>query len=567
MDSGSFLSLLLALGQELWSSDGQVRSVQSPLASYDYIIVGAGGAGAVLAARLSQDPSKLVLLIEAGGSSNRAADVPYTIVSWQNTLLSRQLYSVKQQNVCRQDACLLPTGRLLGGTTAINCMRFVRGNRADFDGYATNGLPSWAFDKVLPFFKKLENSVHYKSQYRGDKGPINVTTSQWPYLDDLSRRWTSAGQELFGSGSRDYNGQFQKGFSLAQRSTYRGIRESTDRAYLQPLDQKRSNLHVLTFSHVTKVIFTGKRATGVQYQSVRDYDKNARYTVNAKLEVILSAGVFGSPQILMLSGIGPQAHLHNMGIRVLADRPGVGQNLLDSIQVQVNFRTNQTYPNTGHVTGTTYREWLTKGTGVLSSNQVVGMAFLPSMRSSSYDDDVRAMFTFNFDEPKGDDTALRVDVTYYNIVPSTRGYLKLRSNDPLDQPIIDPKYLSADGDLEEAIGSFRDMLKLSDAKALKEIAMKPIEPSLGSCGDPWTESYITCYIREFGFTSNQQAGTCKMGNSSDPMAVVDDQLRVHGVKGLRVVDASIFPTTPRGGVAAPAMMVGEVAASFIASSA
>ncbi|KAI1307609.1 Glucose dehydrogenase -like protein [Halotydeus destructor] len=566
MASTTFLNLLLSLGNELWNSSGQVRSIQVPLASYDYIICGAGASGAVLASRLSQDPNKTVLLLEAGGASNRVSDIPY-VHEWYYSPLAHLRYSETQKNVCNQYSpaeCTLPSGRLLGGGTAINAMTYVRGNRLDYDGYAALGLPSWSYDKVLPFFKKFENSVNYKSKYRGEGGPVNITTDQWAFLNSLSQRWISAGKEIFNVGPGDYNGRYQKAFSKLQRLIYRGIRQSSDKTYLQPLDQKRENLHVLTFAHVRKVLFEGTKAVGVEFFSSRYYDNNTVYTVKAEKEVILSAGTYGTPQILMLSGIGPQAHLKDLGISVVANRPGVGQNLQDPILVSVNFDTNMSYPADGHVTEENYRQYLTLGNSILKSTGLCGLAFLPSIRSNpGHPDDIRTEYTFSFNEPSGNDT-FELVISYYSLVPSSRGYVKLRSTDPLVNPIIDPKYLTDDGDMKEAIATVKDIIKLSKASSLQQIGLTPTVVTISGCNyTAWTDEYIKCYLRLYGDTSIHASGTSKMGNSSDPMAVVDDQLRVYGIQNLRVVDGSIFPTVPRAHPTAPCMMAAEVAASLI----
>ncbi|KAI1297232.1 Glucose dehydrogenase -like protein [Halotydeus destructor] len=558
-----FVGLLLALGNNLYNSSGQTRSIQTPLANYDYIIVGAGASGAVLASRLSEDATKKVLLIEAGGSTSRVSDIPFTYFFFGFSDLAHDRSTVDQPYVCDGGACSLPSGRVLGGGTAINAMTYVRGNRLDYDSYAANGLPTWSYEKVLPFFKKLENSIDIKSKYRGDSGPVNITTEQWTYLDDFSERWIQAGQEIFGVGSGDYNGKTQKAFSKLQRLIYRGIRQSVDRTYLQPLDQKRENLHVLTFAHVTKVLFQGTKATGVEYISVRNYDNNTRHTVKGK-EIILSAGTFGSPQLLMLSGIGPKAHLQEKGIKVLADRPGVGQNLQDPILVTVNFDCNSTYPSEGQVTETNYRKWLTNETTILKSTNLMGLAFLPSIKSTNGSDDVRTEYTFNFLAPSGTDTTTELSISYYSLVPSARGYTKLNTTNALDDPVIDPKYLSGEGDLKEAISAIKDIIKLGKAKAFQGIAMTAIASNISGCDyEAWSDEYITCYLKVNAATSVHASGTCKMGNSSDPMAVVDDQLRVYGVQNLRVVDGSIWPTVPRAHPSTPCMMVGEVAATLI----
>ncbi|KAI1297231.1 Glucose dehydrogenase -like protein [Halotydeus destructor] len=566
MNSSQFLTLLVALGEDLWNSSGQVRSIQSPLDSYDYVIVGAGAAGAVLASRLTEDPAKMVLLIDKGGASNRASDIPYIYRQWESSPLVQQHETIKQEHACGSGGgkCSLLSGTLLGGGTAVNGMAFVRGNRLDYDSYAAKGLPTWSYDKVLPFFKKFENSVNYKSEYRGDKGPVNITTDQWSYLDNLTKRWISAGQEVFGVGPTDYNGKTQKTFSKLQRLAYRGIRQSSDRCYLQPLDQKRENLHILTFAHVTKVLFKGTKAIGVEYISVRNYDNNTRHTVKVKKEVILSAGTLGTPALLMLSGIGPKAHLQGLAIEIIADRPGVGQNLQDPSWVPVNLKTNETYPKDGHPSESNYRQWLTKGTTVLKSTNSVGLALLPSIRSTNYSDDVRTEYTFDTVEPRDNDTSLGMTIVYYLLQPTSRGYVKLRSSDPLDDPIVDPKYLSGEGDLKEAISAIKGVIRLTKAKAFQDLALAAIAPELSGCDyEAWSDDYITCYLKEYADTSIHASGTCKMGNSSDPMAVVDDQLRVYGVQNLRVVDNSIWPTVPRAHTTAPCMMAGEVAATLI----
>ncbi|KAI1297292.1 Glucose dehydrogenase -like protein [Halotydeus destructor] len=567
METTTFLNLLLALGQDLWNSSGQVRSIQVPLDSYNYIIVGGGATGAVVAARLSQDSSKKVLLLEKGGASNRASDIPkiYNSFNTEDTQLTHNYRTVSQENICRSDAngqCTLPVGRLLGGGSAVNAMAFVRGNKLDFDGWAANGLPTWSYDKVLPFFKKFENSVNYKSPYRGSNGPINVSTDQWSAINDLTTRWKSAGMETFGIGSGDYNGQNQKYFSKIQRHAYAGIRASSDNAYLQPLDQKRENLHVLTFAHVTKVLFQGTKATGVEYVSVREYDNNTRYTVNVTEEIIVSAGTFESPKILALSGIGPRAQLEKLGIKVIADRPGVGQNLIDPVYLTLTFDNNLTCPADFGITEVNYRQWLTKGTGRLRSTGAFGIAFLPT-KSSANEDDIRAEYISGWIITSCNEST-QITLAYYNLYPCSVGSVKVNSADPLADVLIDPKYLTCEADMLDAVDAVYRLLKLSKAKAFQEIGLSPIAPNITGCdATPWSDSYVKCYVKTYGTTSIHFTGTSKMGNSSDKMAVVDDQLRVYGVQNLRVADGSIFPTPPRAHPTAACWMVGEVVSSLI----
>ncbi|KAI1306441.1 Glucose dehydrogenase -like protein [Halotydeus destructor] len=496
--------------------------------------------------------------------------MPYIWQEWSlmNTSLTRSYLTEPQENVCQGSSdkrCLLQVGRILGGTSSINAMFYVRGNKLDFDEWETMGAKNWSYDALLPYFIRSEDNHELgPDKYHGRGGPIGVTFKQWEPLNDLTSRWLGAATEL-GLNIGDYNGKHQAVFSPSQRTIRKGLRQSTDRTYIQPIEGIRKNLHILLMSHVTRVLFDGTQAVGIEYEHVSAPGK--KYKVMASKEIILSAGALSSPQILLLSGVGPKKQLKKLGIDLVADLP-VGENLMDHVRCVVNFATNATYPPGGEVSEANFKLWNSSGKGILGSMDDVGIGFIYTKKSKSKDD-VQGQLALEFmpaataSAPK--DILYRLSVLTWGSKPKSRGSLTLASTDPFEAPIIDPQYLTEEDDKENIYETIVAALRLSQTGPFQELAMEPMVPDLAACKKttPWEMDYIKCYAKYNCFSDYHYSGTNKMGAASDPTAVVDERLRVIGIEGLRVADGSIMPSIIRGNTNAICMAIGEKAADLI----
>ncbi|KAK3584940.1 hypothetical protein CHS0354_021822 [Potamilus streckersoni] len=547
---------------------------------FDYIVVGGGSAGAVLASRLSEKDDVTVLLLEAGGeeTENSLYHVPAGCFILQKTDADWGYYTEPQKFShygLKGNRSYWPRGKVLGGTSILNFMIYNRGSRYDYDNWASQGCTGWSYDDVLTYFKKSEDILIPRlkdSRIHSAGGYLGVSHARVTPLVDY---YLNAAEEL-GYEIVDYNGEEFEGFAETQFTIRNAERSSTSKAFLRPVMQ-RKNLHVIPHSHVVKVIMDKMVAVGVEM--IHGGQKNQLY---ASKEVILSAGAIGSPHILMLSGIGPKSHLDELRIPLIADLP-VGENLQDHMLLPLTTGVNIT----GSVTEKAMSSWWTFaqyylfGTGYFSSPLVEVVAHVNTEKNKEFKTAPDIQFMFISGLPKVDDfLELREDIKnelkskmpeegfvgYVGLLhPKSKGTIKLRSRDPFDPPIIDPNYLANEEDIKTLIRGFRLMEKYLETKAMQNIGVTMDFLNITVCGghEFLSDAYVECYIRHMATTIYHPTSTCKMGSPADPSTVVDPQLRVKGIERLRVVDASVMPDVTSGNTNAPTIMIAEKAAVII----
>jgi choline dehydrogenase len=520
---------------------------------YDYIIVGSGSAGSVLANRLSARPQAKVLLIEAGGSDRSLmVRMPAGISKISNK--ANWQYDTAPQPAMNGRCMYWPRGKLLGGSSSINAMVYIRGQAADYDLWRQLGNAGWSYADVLPFFVQAERNERLDDAFHGRDGPLNV--AERPYTNVLSEVFVEAAQQAGIARNPDFNGAVQAGCGLYQVTQKNGERWSAASAYLRPA-ATRANLTILTRALATRVLVERGRAVGVEY--VRG---GKRYTARAAQEVLLAGGAINSPQLLLLSGIGPAAELHAAGVTTLLDLPGVGKNLQDHLNVNIVQRTTRPVTLDGKQRGlpalALALEFLLFRTGPGTSNVAEAGAFVVSRRGAATPE-----IQYHFIPAQVVNHArTRLDghgVTLHAccLRPESRGEIRLGSADPLQPPVIDPRYLASEYDRKILIDGIRRGREIMAAPAFR--------PWLGEERFPGaavqSDAEIDAFVRATAETEYHPVGTCKMGK--DPMAVVDEQLRVRGIERLRVIDASIMPTIVSGNTNAPTIMIAEKAAAML----
>jgi choline dehydrogenase len=520
------------------------------LQTYDYIIVGAGSAGSVVASRLSEDPSARVLLIEAGGSHKHLnVQIPAAFAKQFKTDLDWEFYTEPEPSL-QGRSLYHPRGKMLGGCSSMNAMIYIRGNRDDFDSWAKNGAPGWSYEEVLPYFRRSEANSRGESTYHGGSGPLHIQDLRSP--NHLSHTLVEA---MVASGltcNDDFNGADQTGAGFYQVCQKRGRRWTTADAFLAPA-RRRPNLAVLTNSHVVGVRISGGRAAGVEVER-----QGARGFVRAEREVVLSAGALNTPQILMLSGIGPADHLAEHQIPTIVDNPNVGAHLMDHPVYMVNFETSAAGTLAEAQSPRQLIDWLARRRGMLTSNVAECGAFFHT-RSGEAAPDMQLLAAPVFFYNHGFDTHERPAFTLACslIAPHSRGAVRLRSSDPKAKPAMTYNYLAERADTDAMVEAVLKIREIAAAKPLRAVA----GPEIHQGAPARTRAELEQKLRREASHTYHPACSARIGTEQD--GVVDPQLRVHGVDGLRVADASVFPTVTHGNTHAPSVMVGEKAADLI----
>lgn len=533
---------------------------------FDYVIVGGGSAGATLANRLSTDPLVSVCLLEAGGDGRdvliRAPMAAAIMLPGKPLKVNNWAFETTPQVGLNGRRGYQPRGKALGGSSAINAMLYVRGQREDFDGWRDLGCEGWCFNDVLPYFKRAENNQRGNSEWHGTGGPLSVAFQQSPR--SVSAAWIEAAQQCGIALNEDFNGPDQEGAGLHQVTQFwddqrNGERCSVAAGYLHPIMAQRPNLTVITGAHATELLWDEQRISGVAYRR-----GSHALQVHAKAEVVLCAGAFQSPQLMMLSGIGPAAMLQSMGIQVKNDLPGVGANLQDHLDVTLAYHSLRS-DVLGIAPGAAWQllkgihQWRKDGTGLVATPYAEAGAFVRCAPDAQRPD-----IQFHFVVARVEDHARSLHWGYgYSchvcvLRPHSRGSVGLQSRDPLDAPLIDPAFLSDDRDTALMVEGVKKLRTIMQASALQAYRGKEIYTA-----DIQTDAQWETYIRQRADTIYHPVGTCKMGAAHDLMAVVDPQLSVKGVAGLRVVDASVMPTLVSGNTNAATVMLAEKAADLL----
>ena len=523
---------------------------------FDYVVVGAGSAGCALAARLSEDPSSSVALLEAGGRDiNPWIHVPVGYFKTMHNPSVDWCFRTEPDPGLNGRSLQWPRGKVLGGSSSLNGLLYVRGQHEDYDRWRQMGCEGWSWDDVLPYFKRAEDQERGEDEWHGVGGPLKVSNI------NLSRpicdAWVAAAQNAGYPFNTDYNGATQEGVGYFQLTTHRGRRCSTAVAYLKPA-RRRANLRVVTRAATRRVVFEGRRAVGVAYADA----SGREHTIRARREVILSAGALGSPHILMHSGIGPAEHLRAFGIEVLHDAPAVGTNLQDHLQARLVFKCNE--PTLNDEVRSYIKQariglkYVMFRAGPMTMAASLAVGFLRTRPELATPDIQFHVQPWSADSPgEGVHPFSAFTMSVCQLRPESRGTVRLKSADPAEYPRIDPNYLATELDRRTAVEGVKVARRIAGQDPLRGKISEEFRPG----PDVRSDDDILEWVRDTSTTIYHPTGTCRMG--IDEAAVVDARLRVRGVEGLRVADCSIMPEIVSGNTNAPAIMIGEKLSDMI----
>ena len=525
---------------------------------FDYIVVGAGSAGAVMASRLSEDPSVSVLLLEAGPPDRSLwihLPIGYGKTMWSKTV--NWGFHTEPEPTMNGRRIYWPRGKTLGGSSSINGLIYIRGQREDYDRWAAMGNPGWGYDDVLPYFIRSERNQRGADAWHGADGPLSV--SDIGQSDPLIEAFIAGAGQQGVPRNDDFNGARQEGAGYYQLNTWQGWRWSTAKGYLRPA-RGRANLRVETQAQVLRLSMSGRRADGVWYRQ-GGVDQLAR----CRGEVILCAGAIQSPQLLQLSGIGPAQLLQAHGVPAVHDLPGVGENLQDHLQMRLIFECTQPTTNDAlrSLTGQARLglQWLLHRSGPLAVGINQGGCFLRVLPDEAATPDVQFhVATLSADMAGGKVHPFSgMTMSVCQLRPESRGHIRIRSRDPLEPPAMQPNYLSTERDCRTAVAAVRAARAIAQSPAMQPWVRREVKPGPDAADD----AALLEFCRNNGATIFHPSGTCAMGPDPARGAVVDARLRVHGVEALRVVDCSVMPTLVSGNTNAPVVMLAEKASDIV----
>lgn len=526
---------------------------------FDYVIIGSGSAGSIVAHRLSEDATTRTCVLEAGPrDTNPFLHIP---AGFMKTLVNPKvnwLYETEPSEGTAGRRIQQPRGKTLGGSSSINGHIYNRGQRLDYDVWAQMGNRGWSYAQVLPYFKRCERREgDGDDTFRGRDGRYVIEDLEWehPLCDAFVEGAASVGIPI----NPDYNGASQEGVGFFQRSINKGLRVSSARAYLHPV-MERQNLDVRINAHAVAILFEGKRAVGVRFRQGGEYKE-----VRAAREVILCGGSFNSPQLLQLSGIGPGPVLHDLGIPIHHELAGVGENLRDHYPIRMTARARNTWTINERARGLPLAwevmKYLVARKGILTLQPTLVACFWKSDESLEYGDLQMTFTPASYKEGVQSelDSQPGMTIAVWQQRPESTGYVRARSADPFEKPIIQPNYLASDIDQRVITGGIKLGRRLFQTEPLAPYFESELSPG----DDVQSDADILNYARGRGTTAFHPMGTCRMGPATDPGAVVDHELKVHGIEGLRIADASIMPTMPSANTNAASLMIGEKASDMI----
>lgn len=530
--------------------------------AFDYIVVGAGSAGCVLASRLSEDPATRVLLLEAGPRDSSPwihLPIGYGKTMWSPVYNWR--FETDPDPNMNGRRIYWPRGKTLGGSSSINGLIYIRGQREDYDHWAALGNPGWGYDEVLPYFVRSEGNQRGASEFHGGDGPLKV--SDIGARHELIEAFIEGARQTGVPRTEDFNGAVQEGAGYYQLTTHRGLRCSTAKAYLAPA-RHRPNLRIETEALATGLVFEGRRAAGVRYRQ-GGVEKTAR----CRAEVLLSAGSIQSPQLLQLSGVGPCALLDRFGIAPVHELPGVGENLQDHLQIRLGYECTKPITTNDQLNSWAGQlglglEWLLHRSGALAIGINQGGCFMRALKDEAgrpvaATPDIQFHVATLSADMAGGKVHPYSGFTFSvcQLRPESRGHIRIRSTDAAEPPEMQPNYLATELDRATAVAGVKAARAIAEAPAMRPYVKREVKPGAQAASD----AELLEFCRNNGATIFHPTGTCRMGH--DPLAVVDARLRVHGIGGLRVVDCSAMPTLVSGNTNAPAVMMAEKAFDMI----